>query len=442
MDNFYYVLCFRLSGSSSTTKYFAYGRVEINYNGTWGTVCDRLWDDDEATVVCKMLGYQYGIAIKNAKYGKGTGPVILDRAYCRSFHKSLDECSSLSYATNCSHNQDAGVACNIRLAGKASVSTSLAYGRVEVYYNGSWGTVCDNNWSSNEGSVVCKMFGYSGGVAITESLFGAGNGPVWLGNVKCLSSAKDLSQCNHVGWGNVTTMFSQRYYYPSWYCSHYNDDAGVICYDNVNESQVTCGEGWTGSSCLIDINECQKAPCSHNGTCINSPGSFKCMCSTGWTGPLCEIDINECETNSCSHNSSCINTLGSYTCLCISGWNGSSCNIDVDECAQDVCANGGKCTNTLGSYHCECRPGFVDSRCTILSDLESYLNKTERLSPTNMAGWILFGILLLILFTVIAVIAKHFKRKKADFKINSMNPHRTNSFQIGIQRLVRTILAP
>ena len=43
----------RLAGGTSVNE----GRVEICFNETWGTICDDVWDDLDATVVCSSLGY-------------------------------------------------------------------------------------------------------------------------------------------------------------------------------------------------------------------------------------------------------------------------------------------------------------------------------------------------------------------------------------------------
>ena len=86
------------------------GRVEVYYNGRWGTVCNDGWDDNYASVVCAQLGFKSG---KLADFGAGTGSIFLDKVICSSTDTILASCGhyGVGITVQCIHNNDVGVKC-------------------------------------------------------------------------------------------------------------------------------------------------------------------------------------------------------------------------------------------------------------------------------------------------------------------------------------------
>ena len=104
-------IAIRLAGGRSKNE----GRVEVYYNGEWGTVCDDGWDDTDAGVVCRQLGFgSSGTATGSAAFGQGSGSILLDQVSCSGGENFLAVCGHLgiNVTRSCSHAEDAGVICS------------------------------------------------------------------------------------------------------------------------------------------------------------------------------------------------------------------------------------------------------------------------------------------------------------------------------------------
>ena len=75
---------------------------------------------------------------------------------------------------------------------------------MEVYYNGTWGTVCDDEWDLNDAEVMRTELGFGQAIAARSEGFyiGQGSGIVWLDELNCTGTESSIVNCSHGGWGS------------------------------------------------------------------------------------------------------------------------------------------------------------------------------------------------------------------------------------------------
>ena len=92
------------------------GRLQVLYNGTWGTVCDHFFGTNEVAVVCRQLGFNNsGQLARRGEFRPSTDsePIWLDEVQCHGNEGHLDECDfpGWGYHEHCTHFEDVGVHC-------------------------------------------------------------------------------------------------------------------------------------------------------------------------------------------------------------------------------------------------------------------------------------------------------------------------------------------
>ncbi|XP_061172011.1 scavenger receptor cysteine-rich type 1 protein M130-like [Saccostrea echinata] len=188
--------------------------------GTWVGLCKDSWDDREAKVICRSLSYSgHGGLMYSRQDRNSFGDLFIKDFRCKGTEQTLAECASGVIGPDvCSVYGEVGVQCHtdVRNFTRLVNGSSNKEGRVEVFINGKWGTVCDDSWGHEDATVVCRSLGYLGiSTAHMSAYFGQGLGSTWLDNVNCNGREVSIFDCEHNGYGIEN-------------CGH-NEDAGVTC---------------------------------------------------------------------------------------------------------------------------------------------------------------------------------------------------------------------
>ncbi|XP_071965694.1 uncharacterized protein [Antedon mediterranea] len=395
----------------------SWGQLDIMYRGLWGSVCPADFNMNDANVACKQLGFQWAVEFYfDNDYSTcwswitdiectGTESSLLDCDYDGLYQQYCDVLYSSVYI-ECSDGDNTDEFPEY-LPVRLRDGEDDHNGRVEVYADGEWGTICDQKWTIEDAEVVCRQLGYDGALAAKKNAYyGEGDGPIHFKKFRCDGSENYLSACRYTDTADDDT------------CSH-ADDAGVVCieYDDNDDdedddftggpsdyygptvdysyldtstpsviitcynpcvngycvsslpySTCICDVGWMGSECDIEITACDSNPCV-NGICYPSIGSYSCDCNDGYTGPNCDQEMVGCDLYPCFNGGSCesISSDGLvYKCNCLYGWIGTHCETERNGCNLYPCRNNGQCVDfDTGGYECNCMDGYLGDNCEI-----------------------------------------------------------------------------
>ncbi|KAI8489059.1 Angiopoietin 4 [Branchiostoma belcheri] len=201
----------RLIGGQTPSE----GRVEIRPgNGDWGTVCDDGFDDRDAQVVCRQLGYRGGVATVGGVYPEGTGDIWLENLSCAGNESSVADCEITKWADHdCTHKEDAGVVCvPVSDCADLYAAGETASGVYNIRLNSTnVETYCDMDTAGGGWTVIQRR--QDGSVPFNRNWeeykhgFGNKNGEYWLGNenIHLLTSQKNYTLRVDLGdWGGET----------------------------------------------------------------------------------------------------------------------------------------------------------------------------------------------------------------------------------------------
>lgn len=207
---------------SETSRETCAGRLEIFYDGAWGSVGKSNMSPTTVEVICRQLGCaDKGNIIPASVVKTMSRHMWVDNVQCPKGSDTLWQCPSSPWKRRlASPSEETWITCANKI--RLQEGNTTCSGRVEIWHEGSWGTVCDDSWNFDNAQVVCRQLGCGSALEpLKEAAFGQGTGPIWLNEVKCNGNESSLWDCPATSWGHSN-------------CGH-KEDAAVICSGTVTK---------------------------------------------------------------------------------------------------------------------------------------------------------------------------------------------------------------
>ncbi|KAG7472684.1 hypothetical protein MATL_G00111660 [Megalops atlanticus] len=150
-------------------------------------------------------------------------------------------------------------------------------GRVEVFYNGTWGFVCNHKWQAQNGQVVCRSLGcghYNSTEPVSHYRYPDAPSKAWMDEVTCTGTESHLWDCPFPGWG--INNCAGTYHHVNIECTEevvlslQYGCAGALQYKTSNGKRTVCDTNLSAEEANV---VCRELGCGESLR-IPAPGAF------------------------------------------------------------------------------------------------------------------------------------------------------------------------
>ena len=131
----------------------------VNSDGTSNPICDDDWDELDARVVCKQLGFDNGNATHSSKFGNVPDTFVMDDVKCSGNENNIMSCDHTK-DDNCGTLEGAGVICFNEIRDFRDIGLCIYFYSIKFFFLINFlASACRRNWKNevHEGECICNQ---------------------------------------------------------------------------------------------------------------------------------------------------------------------------------------------------------------------------------------------------------------------------------------------